>query len=448
MPPVKVKIEKIESQRVRQHTFQKRKTGLIKKAIELTILCDCDVSIIINKRHASSNARSARLVAYSNRNIQDMIAECWDELEKCAQVTNAVYPKASSKAIEENDGKPAKEGENSDDDEGEGDDMDTQLQKAEGMAQGATSVKEEVTAPPAVSASRADINRKIALTIQRDKLAMSDVDCNSTMHRAQPAIAITEANKPLHVPSQQQVLLQGRMHGEMQQGGGSYFQGQQQKMNQQHQQHQHQHQHQQMQVQQMQQAQGQGKTHMQQQFVKPTMQHGSYPMNAHVENSMQPVIQSTPMHSQTMINMLSGRDAPPAMWNQGGNGGNNFQFGNYHQSGSYGKQAVDAMPCNGFNYSSNPFDKSFNFAINSSADASGMASLNSVGSADNLTSASKQLRQDSFCQENPFAGDWEAVNGKRSPMAMMGRQPSASQGFGSFNVGFAVVNHGANAQWN
>jgi hypothetical protein len=237
MPPVKVKIEKIESQRVRQHTFQKRKTGLIKKAIELTILCDCDVSIIINKRHTSSNARSARLVAYSNRNIQDMIAECWDELEKCAQVTNAVYPKASSKAIEGNDGKPAKEGENSDDDEGEGDEMDKQ--NAEGMAQGATSVKEEVTAPAAVSASRADINRKIALTMQRDKLAMSDVDCNSTMHRAQPAIAITEANKPL----QPQVLLQGRMHGEMQQGGGSYFQEQQQKMNQQ-----HRHQHQQMQV--------------------------------------------------------------------------------------------------------------------------------------------------------------------------------------------------------
>lgn len=439
MPPVKVKIEKIESQRVRQHTFQKRKTGLIKKAIELTILCDCDVSIIINKRHTSSNARSARLVAYSNRNIQDMIAECWDELEKCAQVTNAVYPKASSKAIEGNDGKPAKEGENSDDDEGEGDEMDKQ--NAEGMAQGATSVKEEVTAPAAVSASRADINRKIALTMQRDKLAMSDVDCNSTMHRAQPAIAITEANKPL----QPQVLLQGRMHGEMQQGGGSYFQEQQQKMNQQ-----HRHQHQQMQVQQMQQmqqAQEQGKTHMQQQFVKPTMHHGSYQMNAHVENSMQPAIQSMPMYSQTMMNMLSGRDAPPGVWNQGGNGGNSFQFGNYHQSGSYGKQAVDAMPCNGFNYPSNSFDKGFNFAINSSADASGMMSLNSVGSTDSLAPASNK-KQDSFSQENPLAGDWEAVNGKRSPMAMIGRQPSASQGFGAFNVGFAVGNHGTNAQWN
>mmetsp|Transcript_44579 Transcript_44579/g.111717 ORF Transcript_44579/g.111717 Transcript_44579/m.111717 type:complete len:409 (+) Transcript_44579:88-1314(+) len=93
MPPTKVRIEKIESQRVRQHTFLKRKGGLLKKAMELTILCDCDVAVIINKKQASSNARSARLVAYSNRDVKEMITECWDDLEKVVQVTNAVYPK-------------------------------------------------------------------------------------------------------------------------------------------------------------------------------------------------------------------------------------------------------------------------------------------------------------------------------------------------------------------
>lgn len=193
----------------------------------------------------------------------------------------------------------------------------------------------------------------------------------------------------------------------------------------------------------MQQAQGQGQTHMQQLFVKPMMQHGSYPQHAPVENSLQPVTQTVPVPNRTMMNMLSGRDAPPAVWSQGGNGGNNLQCGNYFQSGSFGKQAADVMPNNTFNCSS--FDKSLSFAMHNGVDPSCIMSLNSVGNADNLAPGSKQ---NSFCQENPFAGDWDIVNEKRSQMAMMGRQPSASQGFGAFNVGFAGANHGANVQWN
>lgn len=245
MPPVKVKIEKIESQRVRQHTFQKRKTGLIKKAIELTILCDCDVSIIINKRHTSSNARSARLVAYSNRNIQDMIAECWDELEKCAQVTNAVYPMAPGKTSESNGAKASKGGECSDEEEGEGEDVDMQTKTVEDMAFVAAEVKQEGEAT-AADASRADINRKIALTINRGKLMTTD-DSAMPLQQAQPAIAITDVN---HKQIQQQQM-QGRgMHVEMRQGGGGYFHQQQQhqqqmKHQQQHQQHRQQHQQQQ-----------------------------------------------------------------------------------------------------------------------------------------------------------------------------------------------------------
>jgi len=198
-----------------------------------------------------------------------------------------------------------------------------------------------------------------------------------------------------------------------------------------------------MQVQHMQQAQGQGQTHMQQLFVKPMMQHGSYPQHAPVENSLQPVTQTVPVPNRTIMNMLSGRDAPPAVWSQGGNGGNNLQCGNFFQSGSFGKQAADVMPNNTFNC--NSFDKSLSFAMHNGVDPSCMMSLNSVGNADNLAQGSKQ---NSFCQENPFAGDWETVNEKRSQMAMMGRQPSASQGFGAFNVGFAGANHGANVQWN
>jgi len=43
----KIKIERIENERSRTATFTKRKHGLIKKAMELSILCDCEISLIV-----------------------------------------------------------------------------------------------------------------------------------------------------------------------------------------------------------------------------------------------------------------------------------------------------------------------------------------------------------------------------------------------------------------
>ncbi|XP_049848964.1 transcription factor mef2A-like [Schistocerca gregaria] len=43
----KIAIKKIPNERNRQATFTKRKSGLIKKAMELSILCSCDVALII-----------------------------------------------------------------------------------------------------------------------------------------------------------------------------------------------------------------------------------------------------------------------------------------------------------------------------------------------------------------------------------------------------------------
>jgi hypothetical protein len=40
----KIKVEKIADERARQATFQKRKLGLIKKAMELSLLCDAEGS--------------------------------------------------------------------------------------------------------------------------------------------------------------------------------------------------------------------------------------------------------------------------------------------------------------------------------------------------------------------------------------------------------------------
>ncbi|KAK7116028.1 myocyte-specific enhancer factor 2A-like isoform X2 [Littorina saxatilis] len=43
----KIKIERINDERNRQVTFTKRKFGLMKKAYELSVLCDCEIALII-----------------------------------------------------------------------------------------------------------------------------------------------------------------------------------------------------------------------------------------------------------------------------------------------------------------------------------------------------------------------------------------------------------------
>lgn len=43
----KIQIERIPDERNRQVTFTKRKFGLMKKAYELSILCDCEIAVVI-----------------------------------------------------------------------------------------------------------------------------------------------------------------------------------------------------------------------------------------------------------------------------------------------------------------------------------------------------------------------------------------------------------------
>lgn len=43
----KIEIKKIENTNSRQVTFSKRRAGLLKKAQELAILCDAEVSVIV-----------------------------------------------------------------------------------------------------------------------------------------------------------------------------------------------------------------------------------------------------------------------------------------------------------------------------------------------------------------------------------------------------------------
>lgn len=56
----KIKIQRIEDDRNRQVTFLKRKNGLLKKAMELGVLCDCEVSVVI------FNLNNGKLFEYSS----------------------------------------------------------------------------------------------------------------------------------------------------------------------------------------------------------------------------------------------------------------------------------------------------------------------------------------------------------------------------------------------
>ncbi|KAJ1756161.1 Myocyte-specific enhancer factor 2D, partial [Coemansia sp. RSA 1591] len=43
----KIKIQTIKDERNRQVTFLKRKAGLLKKAYELSVLCDSEIAVVI-----------------------------------------------------------------------------------------------------------------------------------------------------------------------------------------------------------------------------------------------------------------------------------------------------------------------------------------------------------------------------------------------------------------
>lgn len=62
----KIAIKRIESITSRQVTFSKRRKGLLKKALELSILCDADVSLIVfsstGRLYEFSSSRYVKLI--------------------------------------------------------------------------------------------------------------------------------------------------------------------------------------------------------------------------------------------------------------------------------------------------------------------------------------------------------------------------------------------------
>jgi hypothetical protein len=62
----KIEIQRIADERSRQVTFTKRKNGLMKKAMELSVLCDCEVALIIFNC-------SNKLYQYSSTNMDKVL---------------------------------------------------------------------------------------------------------------------------------------------------------------------------------------------------------------------------------------------------------------------------------------------------------------------------------------------------------------------------------------
>lgn len=62
----KIKIQPIKDDRNKQVTFLKRKYGLMKKAYELSVLCDCEIALIIFN---SNN----KLVQYASTEIDKIL---------------------------------------------------------------------------------------------------------------------------------------------------------------------------------------------------------------------------------------------------------------------------------------------------------------------------------------------------------------------------------------
>ncbi|PKI62543.1 MADS-box protein SVP-like isoform X2 [Punica granatum] len=62
----KIQIKKIDNASARQVTFSKRRRGLLKKAEELSVLCDADVGLIIF-------SSSRKLFEYSSSSMKDII---------------------------------------------------------------------------------------------------------------------------------------------------------------------------------------------------------------------------------------------------------------------------------------------------------------------------------------------------------------------------------------
>ncbi|KAG0236008.1 hypothetical protein BGW41_000595 [Actinomortierella wolfii] len=92
----KIEIKPILDERNRQVTFQKRRYGLMKKAMELSVLCDCQIGLIIFN---SNN----KLVQYSSHNIDSILLRYTEYTEPFESYTNKEFMNATNQSAKEED---------------------------------------------------------------------------------------------------------------------------------------------------------------------------------------------------------------------------------------------------------------------------------------------------------------------------------------------------------
>ncbi|KAG2279167.1 hypothetical protein Bca4012_012153 [Brassica carinata] len=89
----KIEIKRIENANSRQVTFSKRRAGLLKKAHELSVLCDSEVAVIVFSKSGklfefSSTSMKKTLLRYSNyqRSSDSPLVNYKTEEEECTEV--------------------------------------------------------------------------------------------------------------------------------------------------------------------------------------------------------------------------------------------------------------------------------------------------------------------------------------------------------------------------
>uniref|UniRef100_A0A7S3GA81 MADS-box domain-containing protein n=1 Tax=Palpitomonas bilix TaxID=652834 RepID=A0A7S3GA81_9EUKA len=103
----KIAIERINDERNRSVTFTKRKNGLFKKAIELSVLCDCEIALIVFNS-------SQKLYQYCSTDMDKVLlkyTECPEAQENRTNDDYGHYSGSGKKSGDEHDEEPDGEGE-------------------------------------------------------------------------------------------------------------------------------------------------------------------------------------------------------------------------------------------------------------------------------------------------------------------------------------------------
>lgn len=97
----KIAIKRITDERVRKVTFSKRKGGLVKKAMELSLLCDCEIGLVI-----FTPKPDQKLYKYATNNMENVVSRYHSTQSAVETVHNGNYEalyekKGGAKAIDE-----------------------------------------------------------------------------------------------------------------------------------------------------------------------------------------------------------------------------------------------------------------------------------------------------------------------------------------------------------